>query len=91
MVKNMPRMSISCSTGDNDHIAKLCKAVVLLSYVLMNESVQGLVEEFGKKHSDNPNFKTVSAYVEIMEILLDFIKHGTPREDGTSDSCRVHS
>ena len=89
MFMNMHTMSISCSRRDDIYIAKLCKAVGPLSSVLLNESVQGFVEEFGKKHSDNPNVKMVSAYMEIMEILLDFIKHGTPREDSTSGSCRV--
>ena len=32
------------------------------------------MEEFYKAHSDNPNFMLWSAYMSMVEIMLDFIR-----------------
>jgi len=49
-------------------------AVGQLSNVLSSEKVQNLIEDFESTHSDNPNFRLWSAYMGMVDILLDFIR-----------------
>ena len=45
-----------------------------LSNILESEHVQGLMTKFAKTHSGNPNFRMWSTYMNVVEILLDFIR-----------------
>ena len=38
------------------------------------EQVQSLMKDFEREHSDNPNFKLWSSYMNMIQILLDFIQ-----------------
>ena len=45
-----------------------------LSEVLKNENGLGLMKEFGSKHSVISNFKMWLAFMNMVDILLDFIR-----------------
>ena len=55
-------------------VRPLCYAVEQLSNILESEHVQGLMTKFAKRHSGNPNFRMWSTYMNMVEILLDFIR-----------------
>ena len=55
-------------------IGPLCYGVEQLSTILESEHVQGLLTKFAKTHSGNPNFRMWSTYMNMVEILLDFIR-----------------
>ena len=60
--------------SDYHAVGPLCYAVEQLSNILESEHVQGLLTEFAKTNSDNPNFRMWSMYMNMVEILLDFIR-----------------
>jgi len=52
----------------------LCYAVEQLSSILEIEHVQGLLTKFPKTPSSNPNFRMWSTYMNMVNIMLDFIR-----------------
>ena len=60
-----------------DHRAKLCIAIDHLSDALRSEEIESLMQDFYQAHSDNPNFIFWSAYMSMVEILLEFIRSET--------------
>ena len=59
--------------GDNFRV-DLQTAVNQLTDVLSSEKIQDFMEKFEKAHSSNPNFKLWSTYMEMVEVLLNFIR-----------------
>ena len=55
-------------------VGPFCDAVEPLSNILGSEDVQRLLTKFAKTHCDNPNFRMWSTYMNMVEILLDFIR-----------------
>ena len=55
-----------------------------LSNILGSDDVQRLLAKFSKTHCDNPNFRMWSTYMNMVEILLDFIR---AEKDG---NCTLH-
>ena len=51
-----------------------CGAVEPLSHILGSDHVQGLLTTFAYTHCDNPNFRMWSTYMNMVEILLDFVR-----------------
>ncbi|XP_071479491.1 uncharacterized protein [Diadema antillarum] len=51
-----------------------CGSVSLLSDFITQNKIHGLVREFDRSFSDNPNFVLWSTYMEMVEVLLDFIR-----------------
>ena len=45
-----------------------------LSNILGSEDGQRLLTKFAKTHCDNPNFRMWSTYMNMVEILLNFIR-----------------
>ena len=60
-----------------DHGAKLCTAMDCLSDALHSENVECPMEEFDQSNCDNQTFMFWSAYMSIVEILLDSIRAET--------------
>lgn len=59
---------------DNSEREDICDAVGTLADYLRGNDIQDLLKEFSSHHADNPNFKLWSQYMEMIEILLDFIR-----------------
>ena len=70
-----------------EHVAtRQCDAVEQLSNILGSEDVQRLLTKFAKTHCDNLNFRMWSTYMNMVEILLDFIR--AERDENKSDLAR---
>ena len=55
-------------------MGELCDAVDLLSDVFSNQNVRDLLEEFDNAHSQNPNFRLWTSYMQMVELLLAMIR-----------------
>ena len=55
-------------------VGPLCDSVERLSNIVGSEHIQGLLTKFAKTHFGNPNFRMCSTYMNMVEILLDFIR-----------------
>ena len=55
-------------------VGPLCYEAEQLSNILESEHVQRLLTKFAKTHCRNPNLMMWSTYMNMVEILLDFIR-----------------
>ena len=70
-------------------VEPLCNAVEQLSNVLRSEHVARLMTKFNKMHSSIPNFRVWSTYVDMVEILMEFIR--AERDDNWTLHLEVFS
>ena len=62
-------------------VGQLCGSVEPLSKILGSEHIQGLPTKLPKTHFGYPNFRMWSTYMNMVEVLLDFIR---AEKDGNS-------
>lgn len=51
-----------------------CDAVKDLTDALQDKGIQDLMKEFDSIHANDPNYIYWTTYIEMVEILLDFIR-----------------